>query len=174
MTQAFNLAQLANNLNTSGQLDATDGLVGVLPVANGGTGRATLTANNVLLGNGTTAVQQVAPGASNNVLTSDGSTWSSQTPQTIGVSQTWQSVTRSQSVTYTNTTGKPIMVNCYGSNGVNSGTRLYGYVNGQIVAECGGSYGGQGWGWSIIVPAGATYYWDTDTGGVSPGFAELR
>ena len=41
MTQAFNLAQLANNLNTSGQLDATDGLFGALPIANGGTGQAT-------------------------------------------------------------------------------------------------------------------------------------
>ncbi len=42
MTQAFNLSQLANNLNTSGQLDATDGLVGVLPQANGGTGATAL------------------------------------------------------------------------------------------------------------------------------------
>lgn len=38
MTQAFNLSQLANNLNSSGQLDATDGLVNAVPVANGGTG----------------------------------------------------------------------------------------------------------------------------------------
>jgi len=41
MTQAFNLSQLANNLNTSGQLDATDGLVNAVPVANGGTGAST-------------------------------------------------------------------------------------------------------------------------------------
>jgi hypothetical protein len=34
MTQAFNLSQLANNLNTSGQLDATDGLTGVVPTGN--------------------------------------------------------------------------------------------------------------------------------------------
>jgi hypothetical protein len=34
MTQAFNLSQLANNLNTAGQLDATDGLSGVVPLAN--------------------------------------------------------------------------------------------------------------------------------------------
>jgi hypothetical protein len=34
MTQAFNLAQLANNLNTSGQLDATDGLNGLVANAN--------------------------------------------------------------------------------------------------------------------------------------------
>lgn len=41
MTQAFNLGQLANNLNTSGQLDATDGLVGAVPIANGGTAATT-------------------------------------------------------------------------------------------------------------------------------------
>lgn len=41
MTAAFNLSQLANNLNTSGQLDATDGLTGSVPIANGGTGSTT-------------------------------------------------------------------------------------------------------------------------------------
>jgi hypothetical protein len=41
MTQAFNLSQLANNINTSGQLDATDGLFGITPIANGGTGAST-------------------------------------------------------------------------------------------------------------------------------------
>jgi hypothetical protein len=50
---------------------------GTLPVANGGTGATTLTANNVLLGNGTSAVQFVAPGTSGNVLTSNGTTWTS-------------------------------------------------------------------------------------------------
>lgn len=44
MTQAFNLSQLANNLNSSGQLDATDGLVNAVPVANGGTGASDATA----------------------------------------------------------------------------------------------------------------------------------
>jgi len=44
MTQAFNLSQLANNLNSSGQLDATDGLVNAVPVANGGTGASSATA----------------------------------------------------------------------------------------------------------------------------------
>ena len=38
MTQAFNLSQLANNLDSTGRLDATDGLVNAVPVANGGTG----------------------------------------------------------------------------------------------------------------------------------------
>lgn len=51
MTQAFNLSQLANNLNTSGQLDATDGLTGLVPLANGGTG-ASNTVNTVVAGSG--------------------------------------------------------------------------------------------------------------------------
>ena len=44
MTQAYNLSQLANNLNSAGQLDATDGLVNAVPVANGGTGASTASA----------------------------------------------------------------------------------------------------------------------------------
>jgi hypothetical protein len=55
-------------------------VTGTLPVANGGTGAATLTANNVLLGNGTSALQVVAPGTAGNVLTSNGTTWASTTP----------------------------------------------------------------------------------------------
>lgn len=46
-------------------------------VANGGTGATSLTANNVILGNGTSAVQTVAPGTNGNVLTSNGTTWQS-------------------------------------------------------------------------------------------------
>lgn len=52
-------------------------LAGTLNVANGGTGATSLTANNVILGNGTSAVQVVAPGTSGNVLTSNGTTWTS-------------------------------------------------------------------------------------------------
>ena len=62
-------------------------LGGTLNVANGGTGASSLTANNVLLGNGTSAVQVVAPGTSGNVLTSNGTTWSSQ-PGTFGIVRT--------------------------------------------------------------------------------------
>lgn len=46
-------------------------------VADGGTGLSTLTANNVILGNGTAAPLFVAPGTSGNVLTSNGTTWTS-------------------------------------------------------------------------------------------------
>jgi hypothetical protein len=55
-------------------------VTGTLPVANGGTGATTLTANNVILGNGTSAPLLVAPGTTGNVLTSDGTTWASSTP----------------------------------------------------------------------------------------------
>jgi hypothetical protein len=77
MTQAFNLSQFANKVNTSGQASLTTAVTGTLPVANGGTGAATLTTNNVLLGNGTSALQVVAPSTAGNVLTSNGTTWSS-------------------------------------------------------------------------------------------------
>lgn len=62
--------------NTSGAVT----LAGTLGVANGGTGATTLTTNNVLLGNGTSALQVVAPGTTGNVLTSNGTTWTSATP----------------------------------------------------------------------------------------------
>ena len=48
-----------------------------VPVSSGGTGTSTLTANSVVLGNGTSAVQLVAPGTAGNVLVSDGTTWTS-------------------------------------------------------------------------------------------------
>ena len=63
-----------------GQVSLTAGVTGTLPVGNGGTGAATFTANNVLLGNGTSAFQVVAPGTNGNVLTSNGTTWASSTP----------------------------------------------------------------------------------------------
>jgi hypothetical protein len=61
-------------------------VTGTLPVANGGTGATTLTSNNVIIGNGTSAVQFVAPGTTGNVLTSDGTTWASTAPAASGVS----------------------------------------------------------------------------------------
>ena len=61
-------------------------LAGTLAVGSGGTGAATLAANNVLLGNGTSALQAVAPGTSGNLLTSNGTTWSSTAPPASGAS----------------------------------------------------------------------------------------
>ena len=70
----------SGNLTLGGTLSGvnlTTQVTGTLPVANGGTGATSLTANNVLLGNGTSALQVVAPGTDGNVLTSAGGTWTS-------------------------------------------------------------------------------------------------
>jgi hypothetical protein len=48
-----------------------------LVVADGGTGVSALTAENVLIGDGTNPVKFVAPGSSGNVLVSNGSAWTS-------------------------------------------------------------------------------------------------
>jgi hypothetical protein len=55
-------------------------LSATLDVASGGTGLATLTADNVILGNGTSSPTFVAPSTSGNVLTSNGTTWQSVAP----------------------------------------------------------------------------------------------
>ena len=54
MTQAFNLALLANNVNSAGKLNAAAGLYNATPVANGGTGNTSAgTAGQALVSNGT-------------------------------------------------------------------------------------------------------------------------
>jgi hypothetical protein len=62
-------------------------LAGTLNVANGGTGATTLTANSLVAGNGTSAVSLIAPGSAGNVLTSNGTTWSSASKITTATSQ---------------------------------------------------------------------------------------
>jgi hypothetical protein len=52
----------------------------VLNVPSGGTGQSTLTANNVILGNGTSPVAFVSPSVSGNFLRSNGTTWESAAP----------------------------------------------------------------------------------------------
>ncbi len=72
-------------------LDTIDALFNagpVLKVAKGGTGAASLTANNVILGNDTSAVQLVAPSTTGNLLTSNGTTWQSTAPAVSATSTT--------------------------------------------------------------------------------------
>jgi hypothetical protein len=76
-TQTLTNKTISGASNTITNVSLTTGVTGTLPVANGGTGANTLTANNVILGNGTSAVQFVAPGTNGNVLTSNGTTWTS-------------------------------------------------------------------------------------------------
>jgi hypothetical protein len=66
---------------TDSALAAFDGTTGKL-IKN-----ANLTANNVILGNGTSAPLFVAPGTAGNLLTSDGTTWTSATPAATGATK---------------------------------------------------------------------------------------
>ena len=79
-TQTLTNKTISGASNTISAIPAATALSGQVPVANGGTGASTLTANNILLGNGTSAVNFVAPGSSGNVLTSNGTTWTSAAP----------------------------------------------------------------------------------------------
>jgi hypothetical protein len=68
---------------TTATADITTATIGTatltnpLAIASGGTALTTLAAENVILGNGTSAPKFVAPGTSGNVLTSNGTTWTS-------------------------------------------------------------------------------------------------
>jgi microcystin-dependent protein len=70
---------LSGDVTGSGTTAITTTLATVT-VAKGGTGLTTLTANNVILGNGTSTPSFVAPGTSGNLLTSNGTTWQSTAP----------------------------------------------------------------------------------------------
>jgi hypothetical protein len=82
-TARANLSAAKSGANSD--ITSIAGLTTPLSVAQGGIGAATLTLNNLLLGNGTSAPQEVAPGASGNVLTSDGTTWASEAPAAAGI-----------------------------------------------------------------------------------------
>ena len=77
-----NLSAAKSGANSD--ITSITGLTTALTVAQGGTGAATLTANNVVLGNGTSAVQFVAPSTAGNLLTSNGTTWTSTAPAAGG------------------------------------------------------------------------------------------
>jgi hypothetical protein len=133
-----------------------------LTVADGGTGASSITANSVILGNGTSALSGnlVAPSTSGNVLTSNGTTWTSATPAGgLGIGQTWNNVLASRAIntTYTNSTGKPIFLVITADTGNISTTFL---INGQAVADVGEHspwVGQQYVNFNIVIPNGDTY-----------------
>jgi hypothetical protein len=160
--------QNANNVSITGGT-----ITGItdLTVADGGTGRSTLTANAVLVGNGTSGINSVSPSTSGNLLVSNGTSWTSTTLASSGVKlglgitgETWNSVSRGFGSTYTNSYAYPIVVSATATCAVTS--EIHAYVNGSLVQwfqwqfnGC-GSFGGA----FIIVPPGATYRLDSAQG----------
>lgn len=83
MTQAFNLSQFANNVNSSGLASLTTGVTGILPTANGGTGSSSWVAGTNYVAPGT-ATNFTAQQYFGNVALTDAATisWAANTAQT--------------------------------------------------------------------------------------------
>lgn len=81
---------IGNVTPNTGAFTTLTSTVGIA-VSSGGTGAKTFTANSLLLGNGTSPFQTVAPGTSGNVLTSNGTTWTSAAPSGSGIAKAWVS-----------------------------------------------------------------------------------
>lgn len=120
MTQSYNLSQLANNLNTAGQLDATDGLVGAVPAANGGTGLAAYTVGDILYASASTTLAKLADVATGNALISGG----------VGAAPSWGKIALTTHVSGTLAVG----------NG-GTGTTSYG-TNNLVIASGTSSFAG--------------------------------
>jgi hypothetical protein len=179
-TTAFvkSITSLLGSMSTqnSNSVDITGGSIsGItdLAVGDGGTGASSFTSNNVVLGNGSSALNgnMVAPSTAGNVLMSDGTTWySAPIAGGLGVNQTWQTPSRTTSTSYRNTTGKPIMVAVSaGGTGQpyvqvssdNSSWINVGHLGFQAYNSC-----------SFIVPDGWYYRIDGSAGSLT--WAELR
>jgi hypothetical protein len=81
----------------------------------------------------------------------------------IGVNQTWQSVSRAIGTTYTNSTGKPIVVAITYTNSL--GNSVQGLViNGATVYASGCQTATFGSGFSLVIPNGATYVTVSNSG----------
>lgn len=93
----------------------------------------------------------------------------------IGSGQTWQDVTGSRSggSTYTNSTGRPIMVSVNTNSTTNTVTTTTLTVAGLAVSS-NGSQGGNTNGVTAIVPSGATYSVSIGSGSTLSGWFELR
>ena len=120
MTQAFNLSQLANNVNTSGLLNAAAGLYNQTPVANGGTGRSSVTSGRIVVGAGTSAMTELAGTATNDVVTWNGSAWVS--AASAGSSQATKMTVYTSPATWTKpATVKAVKVTVIGGGGGGAG-----------------------------------------------------
>lgn len=173
--------QNANNVAITG-----GSITGItdLAVADGGTGASSITANSVVLGNGTSALNGnlVAPGAAGRLLVSNGTTWTSNTLAASGVKlglgitgEVWYDVSgsRSSGATYTNSNAYPIMV-AVAQGATFSSHSMVVVVGGITISNSGGggNYYNGGQETSFIVPTGLTYSVTFNGSGIS-SWAEL-
>jgi hypothetical protein len=162
----LNATVVSSSLTSVGTLTSGTWNAGTIAVSYGGTGAATLTANNVLLGNGTSALQVVAPGSSGNVLTSNGTTWQSSTPAaSSSAAKVWSAYTSSS--TYTVPTGvTSIRVYAFGGGGNG------GYDNSTANGATGGGGGGCAYG-DLAVTAGQTVTITISSGVATVSYASI-
>ena len=106
VTGTLPIANGGTGTTATAHTSLTTNVTGTLPVANGGTSLATLTANNVLLGNGTSAPTFVAPSTTGNVLTSNGTTWVSSTPATPNTAGGATQTTTGSTITLTSASNR--------------------------------------------------------------------
>lgn len=166
MTQAYNLSQLANKVNTSGQVDVTTGLSGVTPVANGGTGQSTFTNGQLLIGNttgNTLTKATLTAGSGISVTNGNGSI----TIATTGGGQLSYALFSSGSGTWTCPSGvTKVKVTCIAGGGGGNSPELLGGIGGcaigiyTVTPGTGYSYsvgsGGNGGNGDLILPTNGT------------------
>lgn len=126
-------ALISGGVNTApswGKIGLTTHVSGVLEVGNGGTGASTLTANGILLGNGTSAISATAVGATGQVLVGN-----------TGAAPSWATLSSSAVTSFsagttgftpsTGTTGAITLAGTLNvANGGTGATTLTGYVKG--------------------------------------------
>lgn len=166
MTQAYNLSQLANKVNTSGQLDPATGFSATIPLASGGTGASTLTGNSVTITNaGGTALTTVAAGANGNVLTSNGTTWTSSALPAGGFTNLLFVTTTGPFTTPATTTR--VKITCMGGGGASASGTGGGFPPVPTTGAPGGM-GGLAIGCYTVLPS-TSYTVTVGGGGTFPG-----
>jgi hypothetical protein len=173
-TQTANRVLRSNGTDTTlSQVALTTDVTGTLPVANGGTGATTFTSGALLKGNGTSAVSDASASDIVAAISTTAVALSTNSTNAIGYNQTWQNVlgSRSNGATYTNSTGKPIMVSVTASptsNNQSISATVGGVSLGSLTLTAGYTSGG----FQFIVPTGTTYV--VSTSGSLNTWAELR
>jgi len=135
----------------------------LLKVTKGGTGVGTSTGSGSIVLNTSPTLVTPALGTPSALVATNLTGTANSLNAGIGVNQTWQSVTRAIGTTYTNSTGKPIMVAITAS--CSNGFTVQGLtINGVAVYAASVNVATAASGFSLIVPDGATYVTLTNGG----------